>query len=880
MFDRKADAAAAYDLAQERRARCQDDDPSPSEEQAQRNVESIREAAYSSLGVDAEGVIDSKGTTVTLSDDEGQLSLGSDAEDVGEDVGDGANSCEEDDVDGLSVGGESGGEESVESCGEEESVGGDDADLGSEGSDVDGDDFNSKGNGPHHDESDGDSDSEDDEEPCVAVEVDSDGAGMEHQEKNIYRCSLESEPGETSEAEAKYDSDSEELSRSDASTDDGDATHASFHRTRNRRRSRMASSSTKPLSRFNQWMGRKKTAPIPAEPEEMMNTEARRKNSQSHLKHEKWQRHVEALKAFKQKYGHTNVPYSYPGLGSFVRNARALNNMPDESKKGWALTYDRRRELEELDFQWVPDNGRTHAYRKRSRNITRAASTINTLNNYCVSATEGQFATNDIDPNRRSNVAKQLAIHIINREKRSNSDGDDDSHAADRSIFHLGLMAGVTEIDLYHAFENVGKKVHHSDGVGYPRLSLHPTQEGKYFNEWLSDRKLKWRNQHRKRKRGSDCDAPNHDEVTPDLVPASGPKLQQNRLHIEQEFDTWLAERKSEWRQMRLKREAKPIVVDDKSSLCSPALSIEEIQQWISVRKVYWKEERKRKIRKAQLSEVCNNPDFQATRTKIRKTHQTSQVRNSQPDKHPTQSVNVDYRSVGVRQTSSGKWAVEISYKGKLRYIGTFITQDEAALANQVARENLKTDESLVLTPEEDNAKVKLARVATMNAISKLKGSGADSPSSVEGMAPSPSPEKLDTPKPALWISVIKEEENADLPSQNGYDESGNNLLPSLKEKEQMMKEPGTRRKLKPEVKEKDVMDPGAAGNEINVVETVTEASKLTRDTFPIGQSQSKQTAPGLRKRANGKWVSSHRRKKLFDSYALPIFTGPLLFVA
>ena len=64
----------------------------------------------------------------------------------------------------------------------------------------------------------------------------------------------------------------------------------------------------------------------------------------------------------------------------------------------------------------------------------------------------------------------------------------------------------------------------------------------------------------------------------------------------------------------------------------------------------------------------------------------------------------------GVRQQASGNWSVEISFQRKLTYIGTFKSQQEAALANYVAREILKTEEGLKLTSDEIEERAKVAR--------------------------------------------------------------------------------------------------------------------------------------------------------------------------
>lgn len=80
-----------------------------------------------------------------------------------------------------------------------------------------------------------------------------------------------------------------------------------------------------------------------------------------------------------------------------------------------------------------------------------------------------------------------------------------------------------------------------------------------------------------------------------------------------------------------------------------------------------------------------------------------------------------DFRAVGVRQTASGKWEVGFRYCGTRRNIGTFDTQDLAALANRVGRQLLTAEKGVTLTAAEIEENVMLARAASVKAVSKLQ---------------------------------------------------------------------------------------------------------------------------------------------------------------
>ena len=85
--------------------------------------------------------------------------------------------------------------------------------------------------------------------------------------------------------------------------------------------------------------------------------------------------------------------------------------------------------------------------------------------------------------------------------------------------------------------------------------------------------------------------------------------------------------------------------------------------------------------------------------------------------------------------------AVEISHKSKLRHIGTFLNQDQAALANKIVRDLLKPDGSKTDSCPEDSAaeaeeKVSLAREAALEAVSRLEVAVHDQSSLEGGISP------------------------------------------------------------------------------------------------------------------------------------------------
>ena len=103
-----------------------------------------------------------------------------------------------------------------------------------------------------------------------------------------------------------------------------------------------------------------------------------------------------------------------------------------------------------MNFKWVlPQEVKvTHAHRKRVRNISKANSACRLINEQCGSV------QNEVSPSRDENLvndlARQIARHFNENEAAPSS--DDVGHAM-MSIFRQSLLVGVTEVDLFHAFE-------------------------------------------------------------------------------------------------------------------------------------------------------------------------------------------------------------------------------------------------------------------------------------------------------------------------------------------------------------------------------------------------------------------------------------------
>jgi len=183
-------------------------------------------------------------------------------------------------------------------------------------------------------------------------------------------------------------------------------------------------------------------------------------------------------------------------------------------------------------------------------------------------------------------------------------------------------------------------------------------------------------------------------------------------------------------------------------SVCLSMQSIEEFQQWLSRRKITWRKERLRKRIELQLehSEKLTTEEACITAVEIKlleKLEETKRTRDAvwspvqtsknqilvQKTKKPAQykrksAQPFDFRKIGVRQSASGKWAVEISHKNKLRHIGTFNTLDSAELANRIARNMLNADaeeETEPLCAEHVETRVKSARGAARKAAFQLE---------------------------------------------------------------------------------------------------------------------------------------------------------------
>jgi len=78
---------------------------------------------------------------------------------------------------------------------------------------------------------------------------------------------------------------------------------------------------------------------------------------------------------------------------------------------------------------------------------------------------------------------------------------------------------------------------------------------------------------------------------------------------------------------------------------------------------------------------------------------------------------------LGVYETTAGSWRVRVYYQGKERCIGTFPTLEKAALANEIARGELKKDKRLQLSVEECERNIKLAKEAALASIAAMGSS-------------------------------------------------------------------------------------------------------------------------------------------------------------
>jgi len=477
----------------------------------------------------------------------------------------------------------------------------------------------------------------------------------------------------------------------------------------NRGRPTVAKPATR--SRFGQWMGRKKAAVPIMKPQGKRNP----------LCQERWQRNIVALKAFKARYGDTNVPSNYGSLGTFVRNTRALYNTPSHAKR-WTLTEERKQMLEEMDFVWsLPKLKTTHAYRKRSRNISRAASTITAMNEMRSTMHLKSVNRQKDTTNQKADVSKKIAQHVINMETLKLEGNEPLAKRSARKLvpahdghlkiaFREALLVGVSELDLFHAFEEIDQReevcVASVVDDNSPHLSLHPSQESNSFQEWLSDRKGKWRQGQqrcRKRKRVVEESQSRKPLETVEEGVKEGdddpdrPKLLLSHVQPKEGFNVWLADRKKQWKEQQQKRWAETAYSVEETCRLS-VQSIDQFQQWLGDRKIRWRRHIQRKRRKTEHDSKHN---YTFT--------------------HIERNMPLDYRSVGVRQTASGKWEVAFRYHGARRNLGTYDTQDQAALANEVGRKMLKTEIGKSVTEEEIVLNIKKARDAVLDAVHKSK---------------------------------------------------------------------------------------------------------------------------------------------------------------
>ncbi|KAL3811831.1 hypothetical protein ACHAXA_004258 [Cyclostephanos tholiformis] len=421
----------------------------------------------------------------------------------------------------------------------------------------------------------------------------------------------------------------------------------------------------KATSRFKQWMGRKNAA-APVKPPSP-------KKKYSSFQQERWLMNIAALKAYKAKYGDTFVPATYGSLGRFVRNLRA-----DHHAKSHRLTAERSQVLDEMNFKWVlPQEVKaTHAHRIRVRNISKANSAIQLMNELCGSI------QNEVLPSRDENLvkdlARQIAQHVNKNEAATTS--DDVGHVM-MSIFRQSALAGVTEVDLFNAFEQSDRENEtyvtssSPDSIGHSHLTNRSSQRSR-----VSDRTGQLTNQRKRIK-------VERTEKEVDGEDLNYTMLDSSRVQPEKIFDVWLSERKKMWRQQK-------------------------------------------------RNQVTRIP---------------------RTDAEANDKTGFDYRTVGVRQTASMKWAVEISFKSKLRYMGTFDSQEQAALANEIGRKYLFTNAEI----DDIDKKVKLAREAAQNAVSRRygisSGNTLDKPNTREK-------DKSDA-GPLMTKSITKEKKSSVSPS-------------------------------------------------------------------------------------------------------------------
>jgi hypothetical protein len=281
--------------------------------------------------------------------------------------------------------------------------------------------------------------------------------------------------------------------------------------------------------------------------------------------------------------------------------------------------------LEEINFQWVlqKEVKVTHAHRKRVRNISKAHSAIQLMNEYCCSVQK------EISPVKDEQLAKDLARQIaqhFNDNEALKPSSDDVGHAM-MTIFRQGFLAGITEVDLFHAFElsdqgNEGYVTSNStDSMSHPHPPNHHSQGSNSLNECLSDRKGQWTHQ-RKRIRVDEQSNQTKEEVeNRDLnnTMLLSYRFQPEKVRLLLQFSLVLC-RVPHTGCLRIVR-------------CGMAEKIFDV--WLAERKNIW-----RQLRKQKHKEVTSIPQID---TEVKK------------------KTALDYRTVGVRQTASMKWVSENS---------------------------------------------------------------------------------------------------------------------------------------------------------------------------------------------------------------------------
>lgn len=190
--------------------------------------------------------------------------------------------------------------------------------------------------------------------------------------------------------------------------------------------------------------------------------------------------------------------------------------------------------LEEINFQWVlPKKVKvTNAHRKRARNISKAHTAIQLMDEHCGSLQKEISSSRD--ENLVKDLARQIAQHV-NHSEAVKSSSDEVGHVM-MSIFRQGLLAGVTEVDLFHAFElsDQGNEANVTssspDSMNHPHLTNNPSQGSNSFNESLSNREAEWTHY---RKRIRIDEQPNQMEEEVDNEDWNHPMLLSSRLQSE-----------------------------------------------------------------------------------------------------------------------------------------------------------------------------------------------------------------------------------------------------------------------------------------------------------------------------------------------------------